>query len=228
MVDQLIIPNLPFIVIEGSKDAWINFFGALFGGMTTLIALVFTIKYENQKMRREDIKFLRPFIISEPILKDDYNDMDNIENDTYINSFSIRVENVSNNLLKDLQLVSETRFGLNEETGKYDLDLQELVNSDKEYYNIYTVLLEDSKIIAPNRYYDFHTNLVIPHYSENSDTSFYIKVLFKYRDAMDKMEYFHQLEYILNVNYSSTGELQLFISDVKNKIIKTAPIKYKN
>ena len=230
-IDKMILPYFPSIVIEGSKDAWITFFGTLFSGITTLIALIFTIKYENKKQIQEEIKAIRPFIITKPILKDNVMDMLDIENDGYSYGFSIRVENVSNNLVKDLQFVQEEVFEFNEKTKKYDLKQQTLLENNQTNYCIYTVLLDEYEIIAPHQHFNFQTNLIIDNYSESSKIpakSFYVKVLLKYRDAMDKVEYLHQLEYEILINYSIDKKIHIFISNVRNKVIKQISIKKDN
>ncbi len=228
-IDRIIIPYFSFIIVEGSKDAWINFFGTLFSGITTLIALIFTIKYENKKQIKEEIKFIRPFLLSKPILKDDFNNQSNIDNNNYFYNFFINVENVSNNLVKDLQLEEEEVFEYNEKTKKYDLNQQKLLKSNKTDYSIYTIILNEFEIIPPYKSFDFQTNLIINNYSENSKVSakaFYVKMLLKYRDAMDKVEYFHQLEYTININYTIDKEIKIFITDVRNKIIKEDLLKF--
>lgn len=221
IIDKLIVPYLPFVILEGSKDAWINFFGTLFSGITTLIALLFTIKHENQKQKKEEIKYIRPFILIKPILKKDFDDT--VENNNYFYYFSTRVENISENLVKDLQLVEEKVFEFNEETKKYDLNQQELLETDNTNYCIYTVLLDDFKIIAPHSFFDFQTNLIINNYSESSkisDKSFYIKFLIKYRDTMDRMEYYSQLDYEFIINYTRDKKIHIFINNVRNTIVK--------
>ena len=226
-IDKIILPHFSFIVVEGSKDAWINFFGTLISGMTTLLALIFTIKYENKKQIDEEIKSIRPYIIITPILDDDYEGELDDENNTYFYKFFTRVENVSSNLVKDLQFVEEQVFYFNDKTKKYDLDHQELLKNNQTNYGIFTVLLDEFEIIAPHQYMNFQTNLIINNYSESSKKtveSFCVKVLLKSRDAMDKVEYLNQLEYMININYSRNGVFHIFIDNIRNKVIKQTRI----
>ena len=226
-IDKIILPNFSFIVVEGSKDAWINFFGTLISGITTLLALIFTIKYENKKQINDEIKSIRPYIVSKPILDDDFKGELNGENDNYFYKFFISVENVSSNLVKNLQFVEEQVFEYNDKTKKYDLDQQELLKSNQTNYCIYPILLDESEIIVPHQYVNFQNNLIIDNYSSSSKISaesFYVKVLLKYRDAMDKIEYFHQLEFNIYINYLRDGNFRLFVNNIKNKLIKQESI----
>lgn len=231
-IDKVILPCFPFIVVEGSKDAWISFFGTLFSGVTTMLALIFTIKYENEREIKKEINSIRPYIITKPFLKDNFMDLLNVECDTYLYVFYIRVENVSNNIVKDLQLVEEQVFEFNAKTKKYDLNQQELLENNQTHYCIYTALYKDFEIIGPHQSLDFlQTNIGIDNYSESSKASgksFYVKDLLKYRDAMDRMEYFCQIEYEFLISYSRDGKIRIRAEGIRNKVVKEVPIKNDN
>jgi len=227
-VDEILLTYFPNIIREGSKDTWINFFGTLFSGIITMVALIVTIKHENKKQLEEQIIAIRPFIMIEPILKDNFMEMVDKKQNNCQYMISLRVENISNNLVKDLQLVEEEVLEYNKETNSFDLNQQELLKENKTPYCIFTVLLRECEMVAPNKFFDFQTNFLIDNYSEsikNSAKTFKIRTLMKYRDIMDKMEYYHQVEYELILNYTNKGEFILFTDNVRNKMLKEVPIK---
>lgn len=77
--DAFIFPNFLGFVTSENESSWIGFFGAIIGGVITLIGVAWTIKDQNKK-RAEDIKDMsRPIIVS---TKCDYEKLKNIMNDT--------------------------------------------------------------------------------------------------------------------------------------------------
>lgn len=230
IIDKIVIPKLPFVVVEGTKDGWIAFFGNFLSGITTLIALIFTIESEKRKQKEDEIKYIRPFITTMPILDPNFMRSSNFEKKDYFYHFNVKVENISNNLVKDLQFVSDEVFEFNPETGQYDLNQEELLESKQTYYQIYTVVIDESQIVAPKNEINFPTNLIINNYKKASKAvaeSFLVKVLFRYKDVIDRVEYLHKLEYRFNINYTRSGQISLFIDNVKNQILEENPIDKK-
>lgn len=72
------IPN-PIFTDVGSKDSWINFFGAITGGLLTLYGVWWTIKNQDKK-RKEDLAIqYMPLIVCD--------------------NYKVEIDNVENNLL---------------------------------------------------------------------------------------------------------------------------------
>lgn len=220
-IDKVLLPNFPWIIIEGSKDAWISFFANIFSGIITMLALFITIKHENISYNREQTKLIRPFIVATPLFEKEF--MNSVHENSCFYPISFRVENISNNLVKDLQIVDEQVYEYNPTSKKYDLNQQVLLSNNQTHYSIFTVLLESRTMIKPLASYDFQTNFLIDDYSvtsESSAHSFKVFVILKYRDIMDKVEYTHKVEYELFINYTNTGNFILFTDNIQNTLLE--------
>lgn len=229
-VDKIILCNYTNIIVEGSKDAWIGFAGSIIGGLITMLALYFTISNENEKRESEKSKIIRPFIICKPQFNMEF--VESIDKNQNFCHYPIAlvVENISNNVVKDLKLESEMVYRFNTETKEYDLDNQQLVETDKTNYGIFTVLLDNIEMIKPNSSFSYQTNFIIDDYetaSKISCESFKIIATYKYRDILDIIEYTHHLEYELFINYTNKGDFILFTQNVSNKTIKEEMINKK-
>lgn len=228
LIDKVLLCNSNNFIIEGSKDAWIGFAGTIIGGLITMLALYFTIQDENSKRKKEKAKTIRPFIICKPqFLMDFDKTIDRTQNCCQY-PIALVVENISNNLVKDLRLASETVYQYNQKTKEYDLKINELVERHNKNYNIFTVLLDSTEMIKPNSSFVYQTNFLISNYEtafQESHQSFKIIAFYKYRDILDIVEYTHQLEYELVINYTTTGDFLLFAQNISNKTIKEKQIK---
>ena len=226
-VDKILLSKLDFIIVEGTKDAWIGFAGSIIGGLVTMLALYFTIKHENDREEISQSKSVRPFIIATPEFKNDFaSSIDEFSDDAFY-AISLTVKNISNNLVKDLIIESEDIYEFNEKTKEYDLEIRNLIKENKTNYSIFTIILDTRSMIEPFSSFDFQTNFLINNYkteSKNSVHSFKIKMIYKYRDVLDIIEYTHCSEYKLLINYTVKGDFILFSQDVKNRIIKEEKI----
>ena len=77
--EAFIFPQFFGFVTSENESSWIGFFGAIIGGVITLMGVAWTIIDQNKK-RAEDLKDMsRPIIVS---TKCDYEKVKNIKNDT--------------------------------------------------------------------------------------------------------------------------------------------------
>jgi len=89
-------PNLQNLAI-GNQDTWLSFFGSLFGGSLTLIALVLTFKYTDEQRREEKALAVMPICVG--AIKDESGISDQLKNVCLI-----EISNITDNLAKDLKI----------------------------------------------------------------------------------------------------------------------------
>jgi hypothetical protein len=203
-----------------SIDTWLMFIGSILCGLLTMIGVFLTLSYNRGVDKYKRLKEVRPYIVCRPSLRKGYYTA-KIENDAVFRPVPLVVKNISDNLVKDLKLVSEDVYfnGIN-------LHEEENLNSP---YHLYTVLLDSKEYVEAHQTFAYQTNLIINKYSETSKKSadgFIIKVKLKYRDILDTAEYTHYVEYHLTINYTrDKKKYKLFYSDLTNETVDVKILK---
>ncbi|MBR1376793.1 MAG: hypothetical protein IJ565_03165 [Bacilli bacterium] len=198
-----------------SKDAWLTFIGSIIGGLITMIGVILTIQYEKRVNKINQLKDVRPFIVCKPDLPDVlYSAKDEEEFRTY----NLNVKNVSDNLVKDLRVLSDEVY-IYVGNDKYE----KVDDSKDSRYSIFTVLMDTTEMIEAHNVFSYQTNILIHNYKETSKSpadTFKVKMLFEYTDILDLKKYRHYLEYNLTINYTrEKGKYILFANDIKNETI---------
>lgn len=222
-IDKVLLEKFSLIVVEGSKDAWICFAGSIFGGLITMLTFYFTIMQNKKEYEKNKIKSIRPFIILTPCFNNDFNKAIDEKQDFCHYVIDTTVENISNNLVKDLAIEKETAY-------IYDVNLKEFrpIDFHTDIYNIYTVMVSQFEMIKPYCILKYHTNFTINKNSvarKESAATFKFVAQYKYRDMMDYVEYHHHFEYKMCINYTRSGKFTLFAYDIQNRIESENKIK---
>lgn len=222
-IDKVLLANCDWVIVEGTKDSWINFAGSIIGGLITMLVLYFTLVHANKEREEDKIKSVRPFVVVNPECKNNFDTSINESEDDCFYVIDTVVENISDNLVKDLALVEENVYIYNFDTKEF-----ELLNSDESNYSIMTVLLDECEMIKPHDKVNYHTNFMISNYSHAMDDNavcFKIEMVYRYRDIMDYVEYRHYFQYELNINYKTDGKFILFVQNIQNKLKEEAKIQ---
>ena len=217
-IDKVLLNKFNWLIVEGTKDSWISFAGSIIGGFITMLVLYFTVKQSNMENENNNIKSVRPFILVTPELNNDFDESIDTDCNGCQYVIDTTVENISNNLVKDLVLEKELVYIYNSSINDF-----ELLDPDKDNYAIYTVLYNKQDMIKPNGVSKFHTNFIINNYSdalEDNAVCFKVVTTYRYKDVMDYVEYKHYFEYELNINYSRDGKFSLFAQDIKNNLVE--------
>jgi hypothetical protein len=93
-------PSLQTLVI-GNQDTWLSFFGSMFGGSLTLVALVLTFKYTDEQRREEKALAVMPVCVG--AIKDESKISDQLKNICLI-----EISNITENLAKDIKIEEYT------------------------------------------------------------------------------------------------------------------------
>lgn len=194
---------------------WLSFTGAIIGGIIASISIVVTIARAKEEVREKEIKDVRPFIVFKPEFNNDFMASLDKKQDFCHYVIDTTIENVSDKLVNNLQLLEENVYVYNYVTKDY-----ELADFDNMKYSLYTVLLDSREMIKPHNKFAFHTNLLIDKYSiaiNEVAPSFKIITRYTYRDILDLVEYTHYAEYDLEINYTNEGKFILYANNLVNK-----------
>lgn len=98
---KILLSTFPIIqtLAIGNQDSWLLFFGSLFGGSLTLVALVITLKYSDDQRRDEKTLNLMPVCIGRLTNK-------SMTSDQIDDIFSLDIINVTENFTKDIKVES--------------------------------------------------------------------------------------------------------------------------
>lgn len=173
-----VIPTNPEIAVLGSQDSWITFAGSIISGVLVLLALTYTIQYQ-QKIRDEDKRNeLLPLI--------EINVEFNVGMESNTNSYFdinypwyLRISNISKNPVRDLCVTELEAWFYNNDTEhcskKIDID-----NNSKK-----------TNLIAMNKYHEIELHLD----NLNLPTEFYSKLrlyfVIEYKDLTLRNTHHH-------------------------------------
>lgn len=182
---------IPDVLHFGSVDSWIQFSGSILGGTLTLVALAYTLN-EQEKNREEDKKNqLLPIV--------EFNILNNVEeskkNENDFEVFKIwylKIENVSDNPLRNIKVIRHKVFLFNSEDDLKELNLQLL--------NVNSLL---PNIIAKNK---IHYSELDLNFYEIADIEskfyqyLYIEIYFEYYDVLLKNIHHHNFDIMFRNN----------------------------
>lgn len=222
LIKHFLIDNFNYIVPIGSVDAWINFFGSIICGISIMIAIYYLIDNDRKINYYNKAKELRPFVVCKPKFIKRFAEMIDKNDNSCEYPISLTIENISNNLVKDLKLDEEETYMYDAVNGEY-IKLYDRDNKGDSLYALYTISLYDNVLIKPHDTFNFQTNLYIRDYLEASKSScqiFKVKSKYKYRDIYDLVEYTQYVEYDLVLNFNDKGEYKLVANNIISKLVK--------
>ncbi len=208
----------------GSVDSWINFSGAIIGGSITMIALFFTIKYEQDAVKEQNYLAMKPYIFCGFLNYDPESNELLIEN--CINDYGFiewRMLNETGNIANDVKIEEEHTYIWDDESLRY-------IEKDDPYeqfgISIYTVSIEDAFFIPPHGEQRWKTNFRVEKGSDGNykwcGSAFMLKhnVIFSYSNIANSRRYKAKFEYEININIDVNNELHFFLWNSGSSVLE--------
>jgi hypothetical protein len=194
-------PNLQTLVI-GNQDTWLSFFGSLFGGSLTLVALVLTFKYTDEQRREEKALAVMPICVG--AIKDEIKVSDQLKNICII-----EISNISDNLAKNIKIEKYTIRSFLTMNGVVEVKTHDI--KQQEFDNVSNIL-QGKKSLTLSPYIPLVDQL------ERDDNLEKVEVIvhLTYQDIFDIHHY--DLHYTVEFNLRIRSNAQYFLQSEEGKI----------
>lgn len=195
--DLIVRGNDLYDFVQGDRNTWIGFAGSLIGGAMTMMALLFTIRFEEKK-RKADKE------ANDLLYKED-------KASSYLPIFEIKsINKVSGKL--ELKISSITEKPLR------DFALVDQEFGDNTLVN-FLFTLEDVPLIANRGEYSVFLDVIYGNLpKESSSIPFLTKLYFQYSDALLVKRYTHKCQLFICFEKDDSPEGHKFyvMEDIKN------------
>lgn len=187
----------------GSADGWLSFIGSFFGGLITMIAVIFTINHERS-IRRKEAENQRLLRIQElmPILDFSFSINDQNVIDLYGNSDDILIAILKNESNAHAHIINLTISDFNI-LFEDNSDMKNLIESKNEA-KIYYV---NNQILAANSQKEIQVSIQIPeklkekYLKSKSMLSYQLCIEIIFSDIQNFQKYKYDLSRIINIQF---------------------------